>query len=126
MPTHGHPARTSGARGHSARWCRACRTFRRASCGTPVPAAPATRVGSNQTAHSNSTHPSTPREAPLVAEEHWRVRRGGVETALRTSAVWSAVQELLATQEAILGRTLRVIDLGGGTGGLAVPIAGLG
>jgi SAM-dependent methyltransferase len=61
-----------------------------------------------------------------VAEEHWRVRRGGVETALRTSAVWSAVQELLATQEAILGRTLRVIDLGGGTGGLAVPIAGLG
>jgi S-adenosylmethionine-dependent methyltransferase len=61
-----------------------------------------------------------------VAEEHWRARRGGVETNLRTSAVWSAVRDLLDTQQARLGRALRVIDLGGGTGGLAVPIAGLG
>lgn len=61
-----------------------------------------------------------------MAEEHWRARRGGVETALRTSAVWSAVRDLLASQQDALGRTLRVIDLGGGTGGLAVPIAGLG
>jgi SAM-dependent methyltransferase len=61
-----------------------------------------------------------------VAEEHWRARRGGVETALRTSAVWSAVRDLLAAQQVSLGRSLRVIDLGGGTGGLAVPIAALG
>jgi SAM-dependent methyltransferase len=61
-----------------------------------------------------------------VAEDHWRTRRGGVDTALRTSAVWSAVRDLLDTRQAALGRTLWVIDLGGGTGGLAVPIAELG
>jgi SAM-dependent methyltransferase len=62
----------------------------------------------------------------VVTEQQWRTRRGGVETALRTSAVWSAVRDLLATQQAALGRPLRVLDLGGGTGGLAVPIAELG
>ncbi|WP_230209232.1 methyltransferase domain-containing protein [Nostocoides sp. HKS02] len=62
----------------------------------------------------------------LVAEEQWRARRGGVETALRTSAVWVAVRELIETQQSELGRPLRVLDLGGGTGGLAVPLAELG
>ena len=61
-----------------------------------------------------------------MTEQQWRTRRGGVETALRTSAVWSAVRDLLTTQQATLGRPLRVLDLGGGTGGLAVPIAELG
>lgn len=58
--------------------------------------------------------------------DEWRSRRGGVETSLRTSAVWSAVRDLAEQQQAALGRPLRVLDLGGGTGGLAVPLAELG
>jgi SAM-dependent methyltransferase len=58
-----------------------------------------------------------------VADEQRRARRGGVETALRTSAVWSSVHELASRRQAELGRPLRVLDLGGGTGGLAVPLA---
>ena len=55
-----------------------------------------------------------------------RGRRGGVETSVRTFAVWESVQALVARREQELGRPLRVVDLGGGTGGLAVPIAALG
>ena len=44
-------------------------------------------------------------------------RRG----ALRTAVVWDAVAALLAEQS-----ELRVVDLGGGTGGLAVRVAALG
>lgn len=62
----------------------------------------------------------------MVSEEQWRTRRGGVDTALRTSAVWAAVRELTEKQHSDLGRPLRVLDLGGGTGGLAVPLAELG
>ena len=58
-----------------------------------------------------------------MAEEHRRGRRGSVETSLRTSAVWSSVLDLVTRREADLGRPLRVLDLGGGTGGLAVPLA---
>ncbi|WP_270889142.1 methyltransferase domain-containing protein [Pedococcus sp. 5OH_020] len=61
-----------------------------------------------------------------MAEEQWRARRGGVDTALRTSAIWAAVRALIDKQQAELGRPLRVLDLGGGTGGLAVPLAELG
>jgi S-adenosylmethionine-dependent methyltransferase len=61
-----------------------------------------------------------------VADEQRRGRRGGVETSLRTSAVWSSVHELVSRRETELGRPLRVLDLGGGTGGLAVPLAELG
>jgi SAM-dependent methyltransferase len=61
-----------------------------------------------------------------VAEEQWRTRRSAVDTSLRTSAVWTAVRDLAEQQQAALGRTLRVLDLGGGTGGLAVPLAELG
>ena len=61
-----------------------------------------------------------------MADEQWRTRRGGVETALRTSAVWASVRDLTERQQTHLGRPLRVIDLGGGTGGLAVPLAELG
>jgi SAM-dependent methyltransferase len=69
-------------------------------------------------------------EVDPVADEQWRTRRGGVETALRTSAVWSAVRDLLDAKRASRAvdgdRPLRVLDLGGGTGGLAVPLAELG
>ena len=55
-----------------------------------------------------------------MAEEQWRHRRGGVETALRTSAVWASVRSLIERRQGELDRPLRVLDLGGGTGGLAV------
>jgi len=61
-----------------------------------------------------------------LGEEQWRNRRGGVETGLRTSAVWAAVRGLADHEQADLGRPLHVLDLGGGTGGLAVPLAELG
>ena len=50
-------------------------------------------------------------------------RRRGVESSLRTAAVWAEVAELTTERERELGRALRVLDLGGGTGGLAVPLA---
>ena len=61
-----------------------------------------------------------------VVDEGRRSRRGGVETSVRTSAVWESVRALVAEREQQLGRTLHVVDLGGGTGGLAVPLAQLG
>jgi SAM-dependent methyltransferase len=59
-----------------------------------------------------------------VPEEQRRARRAA--TALRTAALWSAVHELAQTHAEVLGRPLRVLDLGGGTGELAVPLAELG
>jgi len=61
-----------------------------------------------------------------VADEGRRSGRGGVETSVRNSAVWESVRTLVAEREQQLGRRLRVVDLGGGTGGLAVPLAQLG
>jgi S-adenosylmethionine-dependent methyltransferase len=60
-----------------------------------------------------------------VADEGRRSTRG-VETSMRTSAVWEFVRTVVAEREQELGRSLRVVDLGGGTGGLAVPLAKLG
>ncbi len=45
---------------------------------------------------------------------------------MRTAALWAAVRELVGEQARHLGRPLRVLDLGGGTGELAVPLAELG
>jgi len=61
-----------------------------------------------------------------VAKDQRRPRRGGVETNVRTSAVWESVLAVVQEREREAGRPLRVVDLGGGTGGLAVPLAGLG
>lgn len=61
-----------------------------------------------------------------MPDEQRRGRRGGVEASLRTSAVWDSVRTVADRRAAELGRPLRVVDLGGGTGGLAVPLAGLG
>lgn len=52
-----------------------------------------------------------------------RPRRGGVETSIRTAAVWESVCRTVAARQEDLGRTLRVLDLGGGSGGFAVPLA---
>ena len=46
--------------------------------------------------------------------------------SLRNQGVWDAVGDLVRQREADLGRRLRVLDLGGGSGGLAVPLAELG
>lgn len=61
-----------------------------------------------------SEHPATERPP---------VRRAGVENGVRTAAVWNAVAAMAERRRAELGRPLRVLDLGGGTGGLAVPLA---
>jgi S-adenosylmethionine-dependent methyltransferase len=57
-----------------------------------------------------------------VADDQGRPHRAA-STALRTSAVHRALDELTARRRDELGRPLRVLDLGGGTGGTAVPLA---
>ena len=44
-------------------------------------------------------------------------------TNLRTAAIWESVHALAAARARELGRPLVILDLGGGTGGLAVPLA---
>ncbi len=52
-----------------------------------------------------------------------RPRRSAAATGLRTAAIWSALDAAAQERAAALGRPLRVLDLGGGTGGMAVPLA---
>ncbi len=48
-------------------------------------------------------------------------------SAIRAAVVWEALESVLQVRHAAVGsRPLRVVDLGGGTGGLAVRIAELG
>ncbi|HEY5246819.1 MAG TPA: methyltransferase domain-containing protein, partial [Dermatophilaceae bacterium] len=61
-----------------------------------------------------------------MADEGRRTSRGDVETSVRTSAVWESLRAVVVEREEQLGRHLRVVDLGGGTGGMAVPLAQLG
>lgn len=58
-----------------------------------------------------------------MSEEQRRGRRGGVETSIRTAAIWESVLALAQERHELVGRPLRVVDLGGGTGGVAVPLA---
>ncbi len=58
-----------------------------------------------------------------MADERRPARRPGAPTGLRTAAVWASVNALATARRAELGRPLRVLDVGGGTGGLAVPLA---
>lgn len=58
-----------------------------------------------------------------MRHEQSRPRRGGVETSIRTAALWEAVSRAVEARQVDLGRPLRVLDLGGGTGGFAVPLA---
>jgi len=60
-----------------------------------------------------------------VSEEQQRRARRAA-TGVRTAALWAAVKDLVTERAAALGRPLRVLDLGGGTGELAVPLAELG
>lgn len=58
-----------------------------------------------------------------MTEDRATTRRQGVEVSVRTAAIWSTVAEAATTLAAALGRSLRILDLGGGSGGLAVPLA---
>ncbi len=58
-----------------------------------------------------------------MADDQHRTRRGGVETSIRTAAIWRSVLDAATQRAQQVGRPLRVVDLGGGTGGLAVPLA---
>ncbi|MEO7422952.1 MAG: methyltransferase [Ornithinibacter sp.] len=57
-----------------------------------------------------------------MADERGRPRT----TGLRTAAVWTTLERHAGDRSAHLGRPLRVLDLGGGTGGTAVPLAEAG
>jgi len=83
-------------------------------------------VVDQEQAPANDGRPAVEPAVEPAVDEGRRGRRGDVETSVRTSAVWQSVRALVAEREQQLGRTLRVIDLGGGTGGLAVPLAQLG
>ncbi len=60
-----------------------------------------------------------------MADEQGRTHRPPAP-GLRTTAVQRALDELTSRRRAELGRALRVLDLGGGTGGTAVPLAAAG
>ena len=53
-------------------------------------------------------------------------RPGERRHSLRTAVVWEALQELLDRPGTVDGQQARVVDIGGGTGGFAVPLAELG
>ncbi|MBV9486843.1 MAG: methyltransferase [Frankiaceae bacterium] len=53
------------------------------------------------------------------------VDRGRPRTAVRTAVVWEVLREALADLAARV-EVVRVLDIGGGTGGFAVPLAELG
>ena len=59
-----------------------------------------------------------------VSEDQPRSRRAA--TGVRTAALWADVRDLAIRQSALVGRPIAVLDLGGGTGELAVPLAELG
>ena len=61
-----------------------------------------------------------------MADERGRARRPGTQPGLRTVAIQVALDALARRHGAALGRPLRVLDLGGGTGGTAVPLAAAG
>lgn len=44
----------------------------------------------------------------------------------RTAVVWAAIQRALESPQAYRGEQARIVDIGGGTGGLAVRLAALG
>lgn len=58
-----------------------------------------------------------------MADDRGRPRRAGAQPGLRTVAVQAALDALAERRRAELGRPLRVLDVGGGTGGTAVPLA---
>jgi SAM-dependent methyltransferase len=65
--------------------------------------------------------------APDTARARRWALRSDPRSAIRTAVVWDTLDVLVAERAAASGRpVLDVVDVGGGTGGFAVPIAGLG
>lgn len=52
--------------------------------------------------------------------------RGTLDSAPRTAQLWERVTAAVDQRAKDVGRPLRIVDLGGGSGGLAVPLAELG
>ena len=46
--------------------------------------------------------------------------------SVRTGVAWEGVRRLLESGDTLDGRQVRIVDVGGGTGGFAVPLAALG
>lgn len=61
-----------------------------------------------------------------MSDDRQRPRRVLAATDLRTAAVWAELSAAVEDAAARCGRPLRVLDLGGGTGGLSVPLAQAG
>ncbi len=59
------------------------------------------------------------------APRRW-ASRADPRLGVRTAVVWEALDPLVAAHAHGLGRPLEVVDVGGGTGGFAVPLAELG
>jgi S-adenosylmethionine-dependent methyltransferase len=61
----------------------------------------------------------------LTRTRRWSLR-SDPRTAVQTAVVWDVLDALAIERSTALGRPLDVVDVGGGTGGFAVPLAGLG
>jgi S-adenosylmethionine-dependent methyltransferase len=62
----------------------------------------------------------------LLHSRRWALR-ADPRTGVRTAVIWDALDALVAERAAATGRrALHVVDVGGGTGGFAVPLAELG
>lgn len=65
--------------------------------------------------------------APDTARARRWALRGDPRSAIRTAVVWEVLDALVAERAQAAGRpVLDVVDVGGGTGGFAVPLAELG
>lgn len=62
----------------------------------------------------------------MSADQASAARRRVTGATHRDTAVWSVVHDFVTARRGELARPLRVLDLGGGTGGLAVSLAGEG
>ena len=71
-------------------------------------------------------HRSPTRVDVMTDLPHSRPTGHPAATNLRTAAIWESVHTLAAARARELGRPLVILDLGGGTGGLAVQLALMG
>jgi S-adenosylmethionine-dependent methyltransferase len=88
-------------------------------------------VGIGTSAPTCASSDARPAGRRPVADDTSRTRRwahrADPRTAVRTAVVWAALDPVVAEHDrARGGRGLDVVDIGGGTGGFAVPLAGLG
>ncbi len=84
-------------------------------------AAPA---GAPETGPHREPGPAPGRAEPgeAMRSRRWTLR-SDPRSAVRTAAVWDVLDDFAGSRAAALGRPLDVLDVGGGTGGFAVPLA---